>query len=462
MPQFSCQSSFNCQSSLLCVQSKAWLGLLLPIGLLLNGFGNSKPDVMQEMRLPDSIGLGVLQDTPWTVLSGDADAGAEAIVRDYLNTLKSQGLNPSEQGIWLQSGPSLLVENQGKTPLSAASLTKITTTLAALETWGPQHQFTTTIGVTGPIQNGVLQGDLVIQGSADPMFVWEEAIALGNKLNELGIQQVMGDLVIAGPFIMNFEVNPGKAGGFLYQALNSKSWPGEISEQYSQMKPKPPAKPTIAIAGKVRLGDAGNATPIIQHQSLPVLHLLKRLNVYSNNVMSETLSQLLGGAEATRQKAAAAAGLSPDEILLINGSGLGTENRISPRASMMMFSAIARYAERNGFTVADLFPISGTDIGTLIDRNIPKNAVVKTGTLNEVCALSGVLPTQNRGLVWFSIINRGTNIEGLRQQQDVLLSRLQAHWGSPKSRSKRITSTSVVTTPISLLGAPERNVAVMP
>ncbi len=434
--------------------------LLLPIGLLLNGFGNSKPNVMQEMRLPESIGLSVLQNTPWTALAGDSDPVAETIVRDYLNTLKSQGLSPTEQGIWLQSGASLLAENQGKTPLSAASLTKITTTLAALETWGPQHQFDTTIAVTGPIQNGILQGDLVIQGSGDPMFVWEEAIALGNKLNELGIQQVTGDLVISGPFIMNFEVNPAKAGPMLYQALNSKSWSGEIAEQYGQMKPKPPTKPTIAINGKFRLGEAANARAIIQHKSLPILHLVKRLNVYSNNVMAETLSQLLGGAEVTRQKAAAAAGLSPEEVLLTNGSGLGTENRIAPHATMTMFAAIARYAERNGFTIADLFPISGTDIGTLIDRNIPKNAVVKTGTLNEVSALSGVMPTRDRGLVWFSIINRGTNLDGLRQQQDALLNRLQAHWGTPKSRSSSITPTPAINTPNSLLGAPERNVSV--
>jgi len=258
---------------------------------------------------------------------------------------------------------------------------------------------------------------------------------------------------------MNFEVNPAKAGAFLYQSLNSKTWPADLADQHSQMKPKP-AKPTIAIKGSVRLGDMPNARAIIQHKSLPLLHLVKRLNVYSNNVMAETLSQLLGGAGPTQQKAASSASLPPGELQLINGSGLGTENRIAPHASTIMFSAIARYAERNGFTVSDLFPISGIDVGTLIDRNIPKNAVVKTGTLNEVSALSGVMPTQNRGLVWFSIINRGTNLDGLRQQQDVLLNRLQAHWGIPKTRSKIITPTPAINTPTSLLGAPDRNIAV--
>ena len=432
---------------------------LAPFSILLTGFGNAKPELMQELKLPESVGVVVLQNTPWTALAGDEDPTANTIVQSYLNTLKAQGLNPSEQGIWFQSGASLLVENQGKVPMPAASLTKITTALAALETWGPQHQFETTIGVTGPIQNGVLQGDLVIVGGGDAMFVWEEAIALGNTLNQLGIQQVAGDLVISGNFMMNFEVNPAKAGAFLYQSLNSKTWPADLADQYSQMKPKP-KQPTIAIKGGVRLGNASNARAIIQHKSLPLLHLVKRLNVYSNNVMAETLSQLLGGPQPTQQKAAAAASLPPGEIQLINGSGLGTENRIAPHATATMFSAIARYAERNGFTVSDLFPISGTDVGTLIDRSIPKHSVVKTGTLNEVSALSGVMPTKKRGLVWFSIINRGTNLDNLRNQQDILLNQLQTHWGKPDSRSRSITPTPSINTSESMLGAPDRNIVV--
>ena len=452
-------SRFNFSVSYFSVSYFLVLCSFAPFSLLINGFGNAKPELMQELKLPESVGVAVLQNTPWTALAGDEDPTANKIVQGYLNTLKAQGLNPSEQGIWFQSGASVLVENQGKIPLPAASLTKITTSLAALETWGAQHQFDTTIAVTGPIQNGVLQGDLVISGGGDAMFVWEEAIALGNTLNQLGIQQVTGDLVISGNFIMNFEVNPAKAGTFLYQSLNSKTWPEGLADQHSQMKPRP-AKPTIAIKGSVRLGDVPNARPIIQHKSLPLLHLVKRLNVYSNNVMSETLSQLLGGPQPTQQKAASVASLPPGEIQLINGSGLGTENRISPHATAIMFSAIARYAERNGFTVSDLFPISGTDVGTLIDRSIPKNSVVKTGTLNEVSALSGVMPTQNRGLVWFSIINRGTNLEGLRNQQDILLNQLQTYWGKPDSRSTTITPTPSVTTSESRLGAPERNVIV--
>jgi serine-type D-Ala-D-Ala carboxypeptidase/endopeptidase (penicillin-binding protein 4) len=434
---------------------------LMPVLVLLTGFGAAKPEIMKEMLLPDAVGVKTLQNTPWEALQGDPDPEAEAIVKRYLAGLQAQGLNLNEQGVWLQSGPSLIVNHQGSTPLSAASLTKIASSLAALETWGPQYQFETIVYATGPIQNGVVQGNLVVQGNGDPMFVWEEAIALGNALNQAGIQQVAGDLIITGNFFMNFDFDPAKSGGFLKQAFNGKAWTGDIAEQYTQLK-APQPKPTLVINGNVQVIQnldmtQSAAKPIVKHQSLPLLHLVKRLNVYSNNIMAESLSRSLGGPQATAQKAAAAAGLPPNEIMLSNGSGLGVENRIAPHATAQMFSAIARYAERNGFTVSDLFPISGTDVGTLIDRRIPKNAVVKTGTLNEVCALSGVLPTRDRGLVWFSIINRGSQIEAFRNQQDVLLQQLQAHWGTPKDRSPSITPNPKVNTPNSELGAMGRN-----
>ena len=151
-----------------------FLGLVPALTVVVGGvvgFEEAKPEMLKEMLLPDAVGVKTLQNTPWGAFQGDGDSEAEAIVRRYLETLKSQGLDTREQGVWIQSGASMLVNHQGTTPLSAASLTKIATSLAALETWGSAHQFDTVVYATGPIQNGVLQGNLVIQGSGDPMFV---------------------------------------------------------------------------------------------------------------------------------------------------------------------------------------------------------------------------------------------------------------------------------------------------
>jgi serine-type D-Ala-D-Ala carboxypeptidase/endopeptidase (penicillin-binding protein 4) len=408
--------------------------------------------------IADPVGISQRIAEPWAVVQNSRDPEAEAIVQRYLKGLSELGLSPNEQGVWLQSGLFQLAQNQGQTPLSAASLTKIATSLAALEQWGPQHQFVTSIGATGQLQGGVLAGDLVIQGSGDPMLVWEEAIAIGNALNQLGVRQVTGDLIITGPFYMNFEWDPVKSGNLLKQALNSGAWSEATQAQYAKMQPLP-AKPTVTIAGNVRFATTATpTTPLMQHRSLPLWNIVKRLNIYSNNFMSEALSRLMGGHAVVMQKASKAAGIDPAQLRLINGSGLGEENQISPQAASMMFAAIQRYASLHQLNVADLFPISGVDKGTIDDRDIPLGAVVKTGTLNAVSALAGVVPTRDRGLVSFAIINRGTNLDGLRSRQDVLLGQLQQAWGKPTERSEGLMPLAAMQAEPVTLGAVSRNV----
>ena len=410
----------------------------------------------EVLKIQDPVGISRRISEPWTVLITTSDPVAAKIVQDYVKTAQARGLAVNEQGIWLQSGMFLLASHQGQASLPAASLTKIATSLAALDTWGPSHQFETLFSATGPVEKGVLQGDLVVQGEGDPMFVSEEAIAVGNALNQLGIRQVTGDLIITGSFLMNFEEDRVKSGNLLKQALNSPEWSADIVAQYAHLRPGTP-KPQVMIAGQVRSAPVLPAQLLLRHQSLPLWNVIKRMNVYSNNVMSEQLAQLMGGTQATAQKAARLASIAVDEVQLANGSGLGVENRISPHAVTAMFAAIQRYASQHNLTVADLFPISGLDQGTIIDRSIPPAAVVKTGTLNDVSALAGVLPTRDRGLVLFTIINRGTDLDGLRASQDILLRQLQQSWGTPTQRLAEITPMAQAPQELMTLGAMSRN-----
>ncbi len=384
--------------------------------------------------MPQSLNsaVDVLQTTPWLVNAANADSTTDALLQQYLKGLAGEGLSVEAQGVWLQAGPMVLSSNLGATPLPAASLTKIATTLVALETWGAEHRFETVISTTGQVRQGVVNGDLIIKGGGDPMFVWEQAFAVGNALNKLGIAKVTGNLVIVGNFQMNFEVMPDKAGELLKQSLNAATWSEDAIAQYQSLPPGTP-RPQIAIAGAVRVvpeSSLPQTQEVLRHQSLPLAQILKLMNVYSNNVISQTLADLAGGASVVAQKAAALSGAPAQEVLLANGSGLGVENRISPRAVYAMLSAVQRYAIARNLTIADLFPIAGKDQGTIQDRPIPAASVVKTGTLNDVSGLAGVLPTRDRGLIWFVIMNRGSDLDGLRAQQNQLLQGLTQQWGS--------------------------------
>ena len=169
------------------------------------------------------------------------DPAAEAAIQQHLDALKAMGFPENNQAVWLQMGNQTLAQYQGSTPLSAASLTKIATTLAALTTWGPDYQFETLVGTNGTLENGVLNGDLIVSGTGDPFFVWEEAIALGNALNQAGIRQVTGDLIVTGNFAMNFEPNLETAGNLLKQGLDDSLWPEEAAAQYEKLPVGTPA-----------------------------------------------------------------------------------------------------------------------------------------------------------------------------------------------------------------------------
>jgi serine-type D-Ala-D-Ala carboxypeptidase/endopeptidase (penicillin-binding protein 4) len=358
------------------------------------------------------------------------DRTSQTIVTNYLKNLTQQGFERDRQGIWMQSGWDVSASNMGKTPLPAASLTKIATTLAALSKWGAKHQFSTNAYITGETNQGVVTGDLIIQGSGDPLFVWEEAIALGNTLTQLGIQEIQGNILVTNQFYMNFEQNSAIAGNLLKQALDLNLWYSAITQQYLQM-PVGTKQPEIKIKGQVQQIDRvpANAQLLIRHRSLPLAEILRQMNIYSNNKMAQTLADLLGGARIVAQSSAEIAGFPQAEITLVNGSGLGEENRISPRAICQMLMAINRLLQPHSSSAADLFPTAGKDlVGTVQNRGLPRGTTIKTGTLDNVTALAGVISTSDRPSVYFSIINYGRPVKYFRQQQDNLLNELVQPW----------------------------------
>lgn len=382
------------------------------------------------------------------------DPVAEAVMHQYLKIWQTIGGIPANQGIWIQtsSGLNLLAENQGTVALPAASLTKIATSLASLNKWGPDYQFETIISATGPINNGVLEGDLVITGSGDPLFVWEEGIAVGNSLSQLGIRQVTGSLIVVGDFYMNFQKNPAMAGAFFRQGINAKTWSRNFTFKHGTMAKGTP-KPQIAIAGTVKLASTPppNAYFLLRHQSPRMTQILREMNIHSSNDMAEMLGKSLGGTSVVVEEVIKSTGISPNEIQLINTSGLGMENKISPHAATAMLIAIDKYLEPFQLNIADVFPLSGRDKnGTMHGRKMPLGTAMKTGTLREVSALAGVIPTRDRGLVWFTIINRGNDIPKFRAQQDEILSKLTQQWGNLPTFNPRISQ------PAGILGDSER------
>ncbi len=316
------------------------------------------------------------------------------------------------------------------------------------------------MGIRGSFADGVVQGDLIVQGGNDPLFVWEEAISLGNTLQQLGIRRITGNLVVSDGFVMNYKIDAATAGGLLKQALNANNWGWEAQKQYQTMPPGTP-KPQIQIDGGVQVGppDLRNQTStwLVNHQSLPMVAILKAMNIYSNNVMSQMVADTAGGTGEVMRIAQSSAGVASGEIILINGSGLGEDNQLSAQAVVKMLQTIQTRLQASGYTIADVFPVYGTDGGTLQDRRMPRNATVKTGSLAVVSALAGAFPTEKKGVVWFAVVNYGSGLETFRNRQDQLLNALEQRWGRAAEIPPELTATVKFNQGSYRLGDPSRN-----
>lgn len=85
-------------------------------------------------------------------------------------------------------------------PFNPASTIKVLTTLAGLELLGADYVWETGIYAAGPVVDGTLEGDLVIQGGGDPFLVEEYFRAMLKTLVRRGVERISGDLVIDDSF----------------------------------------------------------------------------------------------------------------------------------------------------------------------------------------------------------------------------------------------------------------------
>jgi D-alanyl-D-alanine carboxypeptidase/D-alanyl-D-alanine-endopeptidase (penicillin-binding protein 4) len=80
--------------------------------------------------------------------------------------------------------------------VNPASVAKLATTFAGLELLGPSFTWSTPVYLDGPVRNGVLQGNLYLQGQGDPKLVMERLWLLLRRVQGLGIRRIAGDIVL--------------------------------------------------------------------------------------------------------------------------------------------------------------------------------------------------------------------------------------------------------------------------
>ena len=365
-----------------------------------------------------------------TALSGESQS---------LDT-QAQSILGADQGVYVEAADgTVLLAQAAAEPVHPASVSKVPTTLALLRKLGPEYRFVTTFATSGRVSAGTLYGDLLVEGGGDPAFVDEDALLVADRLRELGIARIAGELRLRGR--LTFDWQSDDDGARLRRALAGAISPGALAavRAFELESPTGPAPASLQPQGIRFLTathanrSAAAARPLIVHRSQPLLSLAKSLNDYSNNIF-KPLADEAGGASAVETLARSAVPESlRSEITLGDGAGTDPRNRLSPRAAVSLLRALDAQLGTTGHALFDILPVSGIDDGTLrhrLDESAEVGRVVgKTGTFGDygASALVGAISTSDRGTVYFAILNHGVPVPEARRRQDLFVRALLAH-----------------------------------
>jgi len=141
-----------------------------------------------------------------------AVAHAEALPPVVDRILRGHGISPDDVSIVVHAidGPAAALEHLPDAPRNPASVMKLVTTWSALEILGPAYTWRTEVYLDGTLEDGKLDGDLVLKGYGDPFLVLEEFWKLLRAVRRLGVDEIDGDLVIDDSYFAIDEPPPGE------------------------------------------------------------------------------------------------------------------------------------------------------------------------------------------------------------------------------------------------------------
>ena len=376
-----------------------------------------------------------------------------------------------------RTGDTLYSRNAGKLFMPASNQ-KVLTSTVALAQLGPEYRFRTVMGKRGILQNGVLNGDLIVIGRGDPTLsdrmrgsAATAMLAIADSLAARGVRSITGSLRPGG------DVFPDNiyAYGWEWDDLTGSGTPtdellynegivhvvrhtargdtvvetGTDNPTRSYLAALDTALRARGIVAALGVSDSiasvtGPLDTLYAFDSPPLRDIMKHFLKPSQNQIGEILIKTLGlertgvgipdsgAAVITRQLKAW--GVDSTGVVVYDGSGLSRHDLVSPETMVKVLSAIQRDTAFQVFY--DALPIAGVD-GTISNRMrgtaAQNNIHAKTGTIEFVRSLSGYVSTADNERLIFSFLSNHftTPVSEITRVQDAVGALLAGYHSNP-------------------------------
>ncbi|HYH58258.1 MAG TPA: D-alanyl-D-alanine carboxypeptidase [Thermoleophilaceae bacterium] len=389
-------------------------------------------------------------------LVGPAAASAEnaARLKSRMDRAMNQATARSGAYVFDLTDGKKLYARKAKRRRILASNTKLFTTAAVLDRFGPRARFQTTIlADRRPTRRGKIRGDLYLRGGGDPSFgsisFTRRAYGgggatlqkLARAVERAGVRRITGDVLGDESLFDSLRGGPDSGYGV-------SQWVGPLSalaynrglarENGSAFQTRPPEfaaqkladalrRRGIRIGGRAGVSRArGRVRSIARARSLTVERLVELTNTVSDNFFAETLAKRLHAATGrrgttdggARRVTRFARGLGA-KAKLVDGSGLARGNRAGPRGVVRLLRGMRQHDAFRSYW--DSLALPGRP-GTLSDRRTNRRCRGKTGTISGVSALSGYCRGKSGDLIAFSFLMNGVgySYDRARRIQDAM------------------------------------------
>lgn len=395
------------------------------------------------------VGMGA-DAALWIALDSLADA-------DYLPSGGTLGAM-----VYRVRDSQVVWSHQSDTRMLPASVQKLWAAGAGLSELGPGFRWRTTLWAQGRIEGGILTGNLVLEGGGDPTLGSADGpglMGVANAVAKLGIREVRGNLVALDSLVgrghdawpQGWTISSSRDGyGSPVLGLN---WSQNRMGNRAILEPRPEALKAlrkalwlkkVAVTGtdttvKVRGDSIGPRRDWIRVGTVPSPRLDDVVRVClreSVNPYAEAIVLGLGlgrnrllprdAGRKRLQEWAARKGFEPSRMVLDDGSGLSRYNLVSARLLAKMLAA--DLGGPTGERLVDFMPRGGSGTMRRRFKELPDPSVVvaKTGTLDGVSNLAGILVRPDRDTLSFAFLCSGYtgSARVVRKFQDRLLALL--------------------------------------